>query len=82
METGKKYTFKRLEKFLNKWENRNKCLLVELQNQRAIMHVFGGNFCGDWKSGDGILFYDDNEQHSAEPEEGFILVKILDLNAI
>lgn len=82
METGKEYSFKTLEEFLNEWENRNKCLLVEFQNQRAIMHVFGVNFSENYQSGDGILFYDDNEQHSAEPNDEFTLVRVLDLNAL
>jgi hypothetical protein len=77
---NKVYKFSQLEKFLRKSDG-NKCLLVKNvdQNITAIMHVFAGNFCGDWLSGDGVLFYNDGEVHSAEPDDEFELINIIKL---
>lgn len=88
IEIGKQYQFHRLESWLNEWENRNKALIVTHKipgitpagtgfDGTAIMHTFGGNFCGDWLSGDGVLFYNDNEAHSAEPDQEFTVVQII-----
>lgn len=79
MEKLKTYTFKELQEFLNEWNNRNKFLIVknESQNCTAVMHVFMGNFCGDWLSGDGVLFYNDGEVHSAEEDDEFTLLDVV-----
>ncbi len=79
MEKLKTYTFKELEDFLNKWENKNKSLILKNESQdcTAMMHVFTENFCGEWVSGDGILFYSDGETHSAEPNDEFLLIDIV-----
>jgi hypothetical protein len=73
------YNFSHLETFLNEWENRNKLLIVKdkANNATAVMHIFLENFCGDWKSGDGILFYSDGEAHSAESYDEFLLIDIV-----
>lgn len=77
IKVGSKHTFLALEKFL---ESKPGTFLVveniEYRNERAVMHVFGGNFCGDWKSGDGVLFYADGEVHSAEPGDHFKVISI------
>lgn len=80
MKKGKSYTFKQLEDFLKK-SDRGKSLIVESASfgDKAMMHIFGGNFCGDWLSGDGVLFYEDGEVHSANPDDGFLLLDIIDL---
>lgn len=83
---GNAYTFEELEKYLQK--NVGKALIVTLTLAgvdgvgiryvgRAIMHVFGVNFCGDWKRGDGVLFYSDSEVHAAEPNEVFTVLQII-----
>jgi len=76
MENLKTYSFKQLQDFLNDWDNRNKFLIVKNkeQNSTAVMHVFMENFCGEWKSGDGILFYNDGEAHSADDSDKFTLI--------
>lgn len=77
MKVKEVHSFKDLEEFLNK--NPGTALIVrDIGNsQNAIMHTFGGNFCGDWKSGDGILFYEDGEQHSADSDAEFLINKII-----
>ena len=81
LELGKPHTFEDLEKYLFQHENRAKFLkLYDSQNkQNAIMHVFFENFCSDWKSGDGILFYDDGETHSADSEDLFVVKEIISM---
>lgn len=79
LELGKQYTFKDLEEYLFQHENRALFLkLYDIQNkQKAIMHVFFENFSGVWKSGDGVLFYDDGETHSADSGDMFIVEEIM-----
>ncbi len=79
MEKLKAYTFKDLQRFLNEFGNRNKFLIVknETHGCTAVMHVFMENFCGDWRSGDGVLFYNDGETHSAEECDKFTLIDIV-----
>jgi hypothetical protein len=79
MEEGKIYSFEALEKALNEFEKFGICLHVRnvKQNETAIMHVFHENFCSPWLSGDGVLFYNDGETHSAESYEEFELLKII-----
>jgi len=79
MEKQKSYSFKELRTFLNNWDNRNKFLIVknDLQGGTAVMHCFGDNFCGDWLSGDGILFYNDGEAHSAYDNDKFTLIDVV-----
>ena len=77
MTPGNKYRFFDLETYLQ--SNPGQCLLVmDSEGDCAMMHVFGGNFCGDWKSGDGILFYK-YEQHSAGPDDLFTLLQIISI---
>lgn len=78
MELRKLYSFRELEIFLQNWDNRDKCLKVADDNCTALMHTFKGNFCGDWKDGDGILFYSDGEIHSSEPDTEFFLLEIIE----
>lgn len=79
METGVVYTFKRLEQELGLEKHRGSAFVVEhiKYHQRAIMHVFKGNFCGDWLAGDGVLFFDDGEVHSSEPATEYRLVRVI-----
>lgn len=79
MEKLKSYTFEELQEFLYEWENRNKFLIVknESQNCTAVMHVFMENFCGNWLSGDGVLFYNDGETHSAKDSDEFTLIDVV-----
>lgn len=58
MIQGKEYTFKELQDFLIKHDKTNVCLVVNniQYKERAIMHIFLGDFCGDWKSGDVYFF--------------------------
>ena len=72
-------TFKKLEKWLIKEGNENKCLIVyDMANQiTAIMHVFFENFSNHYQSGDGILFYKDGETHSANPDDKFRIIRII-----
>ncbi len=76
------YTFKRLEAMLNEEPNRGRSFVVEhvQYKQRAVMHVFKGNFCGDWLAGDGVLFFDDGEVHSSEPGTEYRLVSVINLH--
>lgn len=79
MEIQKSYSFKQLQSYLEKWDNRDKCLIVKNEDQdvTAIMHIFWDNFCGDWLSGDGVLFYSDGETHSADDNDMFTLISII-----
>ena len=79
MKKLKSYTFKELEEFLCEEGNENKFLIVknESYDSTAVMHVFMVNFCGDWRSGDGILFYNDGETHSAEDHDEFTLIDVV-----
>ena len=71
--------FEKLEKFLVDSESNNVCLVLkDVKNQQnAIMHVFFENFSSSYLSGDGVLFYDDGEAHSAEPDDVFEILKII-----
>lgn len=88
IQIGEKYTFAQLEEFLNDADSWGKALIVSHRIPgitskgtgfpgTAIMHTFGGNFCGDWLSGDGVLFYNDTEVHSAEPDQEFKVLQII-----
>lgn len=81
LEIGKSYSFEDLEKYLFQYKNRKKFLkLFDLRDkQKAIMHVFFANFYGDWKSGDGVLFYDDCEVHSADSDDMFKVVEVMSM---
>lgn len=77
---GYVYTFEQLEKYL---ANTDEVLpgtfaLVENVNygERAVMHSFSTNFCGDWRSGDGVLFYADGEVHSSNAGDMYELISI------
>jgi hypothetical protein len=77
--TGNVYTFEQLEKFLAGDDNPpGTFALVEntKYGERAIMHVFSSNFCGDWRSGDGVLFYADGEVHSSNTSDEYELISI------
>lgn len=74
------YSFEQLEAFLKEADRGSYLLVENLEyKHKAVMHVFGGNFCGDWMSGDGVLFYDNGEVHSANPEDEFRLIKKLEI---
>lgn len=77
MIPGELYSFTKLQEFLID-SDRNIYLIVENteMSQTAVMHVFMENFCGDWRSGDGVLFYADGETHSANEDDLFRLVEI------
>lgn len=77
IQAGENYEFKALEYWLNTWENRNKCLVLHLGKESGIMHTFGGNFCGDWRSGDGVIFWDNNDVTSADPDDRFLVKQII-----
>lgn len=79
MEKQKSYTFKQLEKFLNEGINWNKCLVVKNEEQEctAVMHVFMENFSDAYQSGDGVLFYSDGETLSANDDDQFLLLDII-----
>jgi hypothetical protein len=79
MEAGVAYTFKRLEQELRLERYRGSAFVVEhvQYGQRAIMHVFKGNFCGDWLAGDGVLFFDDGGVHSSEANTEYRLVRVI-----
>lgn len=81
MKIGFTYTFKQLQDYLLKDDNQNVSIIVKNKeyNENAMMHVFRGNFCGDWLAGDGILFYSDGETHSANDEDEFILINIINI---
>lgn len=78
IKVGQLYTFKDMESFLDDWENRSKVLVIEDKcKDRGMMHTFGGNFCGDWLSGDGVVFWNNKDVTSAEPNDEFNLLKII-----
>lgn len=81
VKIGESYTFESLEKFLFQYENENKFLKLydPTNKQKAIMHVFFQNFCGNWRSGDGVLFYDDGETHSADSGDLFEVLEIMSI---
>lgn len=73
------YTFKDLESFLQDLDNRSRALVVENKfGDHGMMHVFGGNFCGDWRSGDGVVFWNDKDVTSADSEDKFKLMQIIE----
>lgn len=77
---GKKYTFSQLEKLISIDEIDDPKFYRVLNDQYqsfAMMTVFMENFSQTWQSGDGVLFYDDSEVHSADPGDIFILLEII-----
>lgn len=77
LTNGNTYTFIRLQEHLGKSKPGTFALVENIQyGGRAIMHIFGGNFCGDWLSGDGVLFYADGEVHSANEGDEFKLISL------
>lgn len=82
IEKGKTYTFEHLEKYLIDHEEKGMQFL-KVQNvehgNKAMMFVFFENFCGNWRSGDGVLFYDDGETHSASDYDKF---KVLEISSL
>jgi len=83
IEPGKIYGFKRLEAALREYEIGERAVFVVEDidaGERAFMHTFSGNFCGDWRSGDGILFYESHEEHSANPNALFKLLKVIEIS--
>lgn len=80
MKENGTYTFEQLEGFMNKSDPGTYLLVENMEfKQKAVMHIFGGNFCGDWLSGDGVLFYDNGEVHSSNPDDEFRLIKIMEI---
>lgn len=78
IKIGEGQTFKKMEEYLQEWDNRDKALIVEDRfGDHGMMHVFGGNFCGDWLSGDGVIFWSNKDVTSAEPEDEFKLIEIV-----
>jgi hypothetical protein len=77
LTNGKTYAFYNLEKRLGERKPGTYALVENVQyGGRAIMHIFRGNFCGDWLSGDAVLFYADGETHSANEGDEFKLISI------
>lgn len=70
------YTFLQLEKFLSDKPGTYLIVASIEYPERATMHIFGNNFCGDWVSGDGVLFYANGEVHGANPSDEFKLIAI------
>lgn len=78
---GTSCTFDEIEKLLQEDERSLSLIVLNVEhNKKAIMHIFWGNFCGDWLSGDGVLFYEDREVHSANDEDEFLILRIIELN--
>ncbi len=73
------YEFQELAKYLSQDGKENEYLkLYDAGNNCfAIMHVLGTGLCEKWQIGDGILFYDDGETHSANDYDTFKVVAIL-----
>lgn len=81
MTIGTKYTFAQLERFLKaQLMKKGHTKFLKVYNlevkQYAIMLVFHTNFSDAYRSGDGVLFYDDGETHSANPEDEFELLEM------
>jgi hypothetical protein len=80
IKVGNVYTFQELEQYLANMDAVPPGTFALVENvqysERAIMHVFESNFCGDWRSGDGVLFYADGEVHSANCGDEFRLLSI------
>lgn len=75
------YSFEQLEKALFEQEDRNVYLKVfntEVK-QFGIMHVLYCHFADQWLEGNGIIFYDDGEVHSANSYDEFKVVAILQI---
>jgi hypothetical protein len=81
LTNGEIYAFYNLAKRLGKRKPGTYAIVENVQyGGRAIMHIFRGNFCGDWLSGDGVLFYADGEVHSANDGDEFKLISLHHLN--
>lgn len=80
MFIGSTYTFSQLEEFLNeeKFGEYSFLRVHDIKsNQFALMGLFRSNFCGDWLSGEGVLFYDDGETHSSDSDTEFKFLAII-----
>lgn len=77
------YTFAQLEIFLNDQEyNQYTFFRVWNMDQEcyALMTTFKENFVtATWLSGDGVLFYQDGEVHSSNPDDEFRLIAIISI---
>lgn len=77
LTNGETYAFYNLAKRLGQRKPGTYALVEDKQyGGRAIMHIFRVNFCGDWVSGNGVLFYADGEVHSANDGDEFKLISI------
>ena len=75
---NKIYSFKELEKHIIDKGYSIMLRVFDMTNkQYAIMAVFPTNFSENYLSGDGVLFYDDMEVHSSEPDSEFKLIEII-----
>lgn len=81
LKVGKAYEFGVLEALLSEAKFTTMVRVFDMGNKQfAIMAVFHENFCGDWLSGDAVLFYDDNETHTADQHAMFLLEEIIPVN--
>lgn len=78
MELNKIYQFQELEKLLS---DESYTVAFRVKEMRydlyALMLGFSGNFSDAYQSGDGVLFYEDGETHSADPTDEFTLLEII-----
>lgn len=75
---NKTYSFKELEKYIAEKGYSIMLRVFDVRNkQYAIMAVFPTNFSKDYLSGDGVLFYDDMEVHSSEPDDEYKLIETI-----
>lgn len=75
---NKIYSFQELEKLIAEKGYSIMIRVFDITNkQYAIMAVFPTNFSKDYLSGDGVLFYDDMEVHSSEPDNEYKLIETI-----
>lgn len=77
---GQVYTFKQLENILNGTEYGYTTFLrvFDVRNkQYAMMVVCGESLSDAYRSGDGILFYSDGEQHSSNNHDEYKVMEIV-----
>lgn len=73
---GNQYSFEGLEKEISDADYIAVKILNLEYNLIGIMHIFSENFSKNYLSGEGVIFYQDGETHSANPWDQFKVLEI------
>lgn len=81
---GETYNFKELESMLGDRMILNPAFyrIKSEDGLIGLMSVFSENFSSAYQSGDGVIFYEDGEQHSADPYDKFDLLSVIPIKEL